>query len=62
MRRRIIVYFGVFGWRGYGVSEYQMIDEIFGAAQIACRWCVGEGEPERHCAACKNTRWMWIGI
>ena len=60
MLRRIVVYFGVFGAQEY--ASYRVIDAALGVAQIVCRWCVGEGEPARHCVACKNTRWMWIGI
>jgi hypothetical protein len=58
--RRILVIFGVFGEREY--AAYRVIDAAVGAAQVACRWCVGEGAPERRCAACKDTRWIWIGI
>jgi hypothetical protein len=56
----VTVYFGVFGDRDYG--EYLVVDADLGAALIVCRWCVGEDEPDRECAACKNTRRMWIGI
>lgn len=56
----ITVYFGVFGERDYG--DYQIVDIDVGAALIVCRWCVGDGKPARNCAACKNTRKMWVGL
>ena len=56
----VIVYFGVFGQREY--RDYVVIDAVAGAGQITCRWCVGEGEPDIDCAACKNTRRMWVGL
>lgn len=56
----ITAFFGIFGERDY--EDFRPVDLAFGAAQIPCRWCIGEGKPELKCAACKNTRWMWIGI
>jgi hypothetical protein len=55
-----VVYFGVFGEKEY--HDWAMIDSDLGAAKIPCRWCVGDGKPNGKCAACKNTREMWIGV
>lgn len=56
----ITVFFGQFGSRNY--IKYRTKDYNIGAAQIDCRWCIGENKPLLNCSACKNTRRMWISI
>jgi hypothetical protein len=56
----VLVIFGQFGEKEY--ADYEWVDPDFGVISIVCRWCVGEGEPDRKCAACKNARRMWIGL
>jgi len=57
----ITVFFGVFGHRWY--RRFTIVDVDMGAAQIPCRWCVGDGHPASvGCRACKGTGRMWISV
>jgi len=56
----ILVIFGQFGERDY--MDYEWVDPDLVVVSITCRWCVDEDMPDMECAACKNTRRMWIGL
>lgn len=53
----VTVYFGQFGERTY--SHYVQHED---AIRIPCRWCIGDDRPTLNCAACKNTRLMWVSL